>query len=179
MAKSPAKASPKSQDREEEDLLSLCRALPAFKGLTIEVLTGLLDSATEKLVLQGDFIFRENDRGSTLVIFTKGLAVELKRSGNTDCLLNYYNEPAVLGESSFLESNLRTTSLYANDDCWITEIDGSQLKELHAKSPSQAQLLTSNLGREIGKKVSAINSKLDQANQVSFIRDLPLAWLNY
>lgn len=179
MVKSPSKTESQTSQVEDGSLLSVLRKLPVFKGITVEILTSLLESASERLVLHGDYVFRQGEAGRSLVILSKGLAVEFKRCGETDCLLNYYDEPAVVGESSFLESSNRTTSLYANNDCVVTEIDNKHFKELASTAPNQYEALYINLGRELGKKVSNMNAKLCQANQISFIRESSLCWFNY
>ena len=165
---------------EAENKLSELRKLPAFKGITADAMNKLLDAASNRFVVRGDYVFRENEPASSLVIFSKGLAVEFKRAGEVDCLLKYYEEgPAVLGESSFLESSCRSTSLYANEDCWVTEIDNHHLQTLLETSPQQYEVLFANLGKELGRKLSTINEKLNQAEGSFMIRESSLNWDQY
>ena len=176
------KPSDKVQEEPKADSgnsLSDLRKLPVFKGITVDALNKLFEDASKRRVAGGHYVFRENEPASSLVIFSEGLAVEFKRSGEVDCLLNYYEEPAVLGESSFLENSYRTTSLYANEDCWVTEIDNDHLQALMESAPQQYEALFTNLGRELGKKVSSINEKLSQAEESMMIRESSLNWDQY
>ena len=179
MAKSPSNDVQSEPKDAADEKLSILRNLPVFKGLTVDAMKQLLESSSKRFVVGGDYVFREDEPASSLVIFSKGLAVEFKRSGEVDCLLNYYEQPAVLGESSFLESRRRSTSLYANEDCWVTEIDNHHLQSLMESAPHQYEVLFANLGKELGKKVSTINEKLNQAEEYSLIRESSLDWDQY
>lgn len=159
--------------------LSDLRKLPVFKGITADAMNKLLDAASDRCVSGGNYVFREDDPASSLIIFSEGLAVEFKRTGEVDCLLNYYREPAVLGESSFMENGCRTTSLYANEDCWVTEISHAHLQALMESAPQQYEALCTNLGKELGKKMSTINEKLNQAEESMMIRESFLNWDQY
>ena len=179
MAKiSPQDAQSESKEETESKVSSL-RKLSVFKGISIDAINKLLEVSSSRFVLRGDFVFKQDEPASSLVIFSKGLAVEFKRSGEVDCLLCYYDKTAVLGESSFLESCCRSTSLYANEDCWVTEIDNHNIHELSESSPEQFEILFANLGRELGKKAATINEKLNQAGEYSFIRESSLDWDQY
>ncbi|MDA0346498.1 MAG: cyclic nucleotide-binding domain-containing protein [Verrucomicrobia bacterium] len=179
MAKSPLKVDLGDSQNLEDNHLSVFRTMPVFKGINVSVLNSLLDAGTDRIVLGGNYIFKQDECGSSLIFFYKGLAVESKRSDGTDCLLGYYSGPSILGESSFLESCHRSTSLYANEDCWITEIDNRELEKLAATSPSQFEILYSNLGTELGKKVSNINSRMNHVSRNPFYRDYGVSWYRY
>ncbi|QXD22501.1 cyclic nucleotide-binding domain-containing protein [Opitutia bacterium ISCC 51] len=179
MAKSPSNDVQSDPKVKTENKLSDLRKLPAFKGITVDAMNKLLETASKRLVSGGDYVFRENEPASSLVIFSEGLAVEFKRAGEVDCLLTYYAAPAVLGESSFLESSCRSRSLYANEDCWVTEIDNHHLQALMELSPEQYEVLFANLGKELGRKLSTMNEKLNQAEESFLIRESSLNWDQY
>lgn len=179
MARTPSKKVQSDPKQEADTRLSELRKLPVFKGVTVDAMNKLLESASRRFVVGGDYVFREDDPASSLVIFSEGLGVEFKRAGQVDCLLSYYDGPAVLGESSFLENRCRTTSLYANEDCWVTEIDYRHLQSLVQTAPQQYEVLFSNLGRELGRKISTINEKLSRAEESVLIRESSLSWDEY
>ena len=179
MATNPSKKVQSDPKETKDTKLSDLRKLPVFKGITVDAMNKLLEAASDRRVSGGHYVFRENEPASSLIIFSEGLAVEFKRSGEVDCLLNYYREPAVLGESSFMENCCRTTSLYANEDCWVTEIDNHQLQALMESAPQQYEALFANLGKELGKKMSTINEKLNQAEESEMIRESSLIWDQY
>ncbi|MCZ6674957.1 MAG: cyclic nucleotide-binding domain-containing protein [Verrucomicrobia bacterium] len=179
MAKTPQTLSSLNSEKEEVDHLTAIKKLPAFRGVTLELISKLLESSVERFILQGDFIFKQDDPASSLVIFSKGFAVECKRIGEVDCVVNFYDEISILGESSFLESCSRSTSLFANEDCWVIEIDNHCLKKFAFTNPDQFETLYMNLGRELGKKVLGINEKINQANEMQFIRESRIRWATY
>lgn len=179
MAKTPSNEVQSDPKKEADTKLSELRKLPVFKGVTVDAMNRLLESASRRFVGGGDYVFREDDPASSLVIFSEGLAVEFKRAGQVDCLVSYYDSPAVLGESSFLESCCRSTSLYANEDCWVTEIDNGQLQSLMQSAPQQYEVFFSNLGRELGRKISTMNEKLSRAEESVLIRESSLSWDAY
>ena len=179
MAKNPSDDVQSDPKETIEYKLSDLRKLPAFKGLTADAMNTLLETASKRLVAGGEYVFRENEPASSLVIFSEGVAVEFKRAGEVDCLLSYYESPAVLGESSFLENSCRSTSLYANEDCWVTEIDNHHLQSLMDSSPQQYEALFANLGKELGRKISSMNEKLNQAEESFLIRESSLNWDQY
>lgn len=159
-----------------EELVSALSKHAVFKSVSKDVLRQLLKNSQRKQIQAGDYIFHQDEPASSLIIFVKGLAVQYKRTGGMECLIDYYRDMSVLGESSFLESSNRSTSLYANDDCLILEIEGVELRKLGSVFPEEAQTLTSNLGREVGRKVSTVNEKLHKAAQASLIRDTEVNW---
>jgi len=179
MAEAPLSTVQTDTPVEAESLQSSLRKLSVFKGVTVDAINRLLERSSSRFICHGEFIFRQDDPGSSLVIFNKGLAVEFKRSGEVDCLIGYYSGLSVFGESSFLESTSRSTSLYANEDCWVTEVDNDQLKKLSNHFPEQFEAFYINLGREIGKKASSVNDKLSQAEKVVLIRESSLNWDQY
>jgi hypothetical protein len=83
-----AKISPQdaqSEPKEEaESKLSSLRKLSVFKGISIDAINKLLAVSSSRFVLRGDFVFKQDEPASSLVIFSKGLAVEFKRSGEVD-----------------------------------------------------------------------------------------------
>ena len=176
MAKSPTNSTIETVGKEEESSFQYMRKLPIFRGVSADAISKLLDLATERFIVQGDYIFRQNDPASSLVIFNKGMAVEFKQVDNVDCLLNYYSEPTVLGESSFLESCNRSTTLFANEDCWVTEIDNRIFESMSFVNSELYETLYLNIGRELGRKVLATHEKLNQANKLRLIREETLNW---
>jgi CRP/FNR family transcriptional regulator, cyclic AMP receptor protein len=179
MAKIPLNVDPEDPQDLEDNHLSVFRTMPVFKGIHAGVLSSLLATGTDRFVRSGNYVFKQDDSGSSLVFFLKGLAVESKRFEGSDCLLGYYNSPSVLGELSFLDSCQRSTSLYANEDCWVTEIDKRELEKLAASSPSQFETLYSNIGTELGKKVSNINVRMNHVSRNPFCRDYGVSWYRY
>lgn len=162
-----------------DNLVAALRKHPVFKGVSMDAVNQLVSAASPRKVEAGDYIFKQDDRASSLIIFIKGLAVEYKRTGGMECLINYYHDLGILGASSFLESFRRSTSLYANDDCWIMEIEGDWLRKLSEFLPDEAEALAANLGREAGRKVSTVNYKLHKAEQAALIRDTEVHWDPY
>jgi CRP-like cAMP-binding protein len=179
MAKSPLEVDLGESQNLEDNHLSVFRTMPVFKGINVGVLSALLEAGTDRIIRRGDYVFKQDECGSSLIFFFKGLAVESKCYGGLDCLLGYYNGPSVLGESSFLESCQRSTSLYANEDCWITEIENRELEKLAATSPSQFETLYLNLGTELGKKVSNINFRMHHVSRNLIYRDYGVSWYRY
>ncbi len=179
MAKVPLKVVPSDSSGLLDAQLSSLKKLSVFQGVTIETISVLARAGEDRLIAKGEFIFKENELGSTLVFFYQGLSVESKRFGEADCVLAYYSEPSILGESSFMDSCPRSTSLYANEDSRVLEIHNEELRKLASESPGQFEKLYTNLGRELGKKVSYINLKMAQADRNSFGRESGISWYRY
>ena len=179
MTKSPSKIESTVSEGDENGRLALFRKLSVFQGLSAETISMLAKACTERFILKGNYVFKEDELGSSLVIFDRGLAVESKRCGETDCVLAYYSSPSILGESCFMDSCPRSTSLFANEDSHVLEIHNRELRYLAENVPTQFEKLYTNMGRELGKKVSYINLKLTQANQNSFERESGISWYRY
>lgn len=179
MAKVPLKVVPSDSKSLLDAQLSSLKKLSVFQGVTIETITSLVRSGEDRFIPEGGYIFKEYELGSTLVFFYQGLAVESKQCGETDCVLAYYSEPSILGESSFMDSCPRSTSLFANEDSRVIEIHNEELRKLASEFPVQFEKLYTNLGRELGKKVSYVNLKMAQADQNSFGRESGISWYRY
>jgi signal-transduction protein with cAMP-binding, CBS, and nucleotidyltransferase domain len=169
----------KETDESVDDLLASLKKLPVFRGVSVDAIRGLLSVASNREVRHGEFVFKQNEPGSSLVIFNKGLGVEFKRSGSVDCLINFYNDIAVFGESCFMESTSRSTSLFANEDCLVCEIDNRVLKKLANLYPDQLETFFGNLGRELGRKASITNDKIFHSDSLAFVREASLDWDQY
>jgi hypothetical protein len=61
----------------------------------------------------------------------------------------------------------------------VTEIDNNHLQELMELSPEQYEVLFANLGKELGRKLSTMNEKLNQAEESFLIRESSLNWDQY
>lgn len=179
MAKVPLRVVPSDPTSRLVDQLSFLKKLSVFQGVSEETILRLVRAGEDRSIAKGDYVFKEYELGSTLVFFYQGLAVESKRCGETDCVLAYYSEPSIIGESSFMDSCPRSTSLFANEDSRVGEIHNAELRKLASESPVQFEKLYTNLGRELGKKVSYVNLKMTQANQNSFGRESGISWYSY
>ena len=144
--------------------------------MPVDALRQLLELSVEQFYVQGDYIFREGQKSSCLMIFERGLAVEFKKSGEVDLLIDYFEEPAVFGESCFMESSVHSTTLYANEDSWAYEIDNRRIADLAYTDPGLFEVLYMNLGKELGRKTISINDKLCKASRYPFTREKFLQW---
>lgn len=140
--------------------IDLLRQMPIFGGLKSETLEFLLDLSSEILVAEGDFFFRENERGNSVFVIESGIAqVQRLRNGNL-IVLRQLGEGDCFGEMALIDFLPRSASVMAETNCQAIEIPAKSLLQLHRKDLEQYAMIMMNLGREVSRRLRSAGDRL-------------------
>ncbi len=104
--------------------IDLLRRMPIFGGLKSETLEFLLDLSNEILVSEGDYFFREQERGNSVFVLESGRA-EVHRLKQGDAIvLRKLVEGDCFGEMALIDFMPRSASVMAETNCQAIEISG-------------------------------------------------------
>ncbi len=140
--------------------IDLLRRMPIFGGLKSETLEFLLDLSNEILVSDGDYFFREQERGNSVFVLESGRA-EVHRLKQGDAIvLRKLVEGDCFGEMALIDFMPRSASVMAETNCQAIEISGKALIQLHKRDIEQYAMIMMNLGREVSRRLRLAGDRL-------------------
>mgnify|MGYP001820682463 FL=1 len=140
--------------------IDLLRRMPIFGGLKSETLEFLLDLSNEILVSEGDYFFREQERGNSVFVLESGRA-EVHRLKQGDAIvLRKLVEGDCFGEMALIDFMPRSASVMAETNCQAIEISGKALIQLHKRDIEQYAMIMMNLGREVSRRLRLAGDRL-------------------
>lgn len=134
--------------------LELAR-VPLFAGLSDEALAALRDQLRTRTFEIGETIFREGDRGDTLFVILRGLAMVQVGQGADAEVVARLRRGDVLGEMSLLTGEPRSATAVAAFPTITLELDRAVYTALLARHP----ILLDNLARLLRERLVASNQR--------------------
>ena len=148
-----------------DDRIELLRQMPVFGGLKTESLELILRESTEVVAKEGDFFFREGERGDSVFVLEtgtvlvqrmwKGEPIELGRLASGDCF----------GEMALIDFEKRSASIKAESNCSAIEVPSKSLRSLFKVDVEQYAMIMMNLGREVSRRLRVADECLFQLQQ--------------
>jgi CRP-like cAMP-binding protein len=146
----------------KEERLRMLRNTPIFGGLRDDILRLLLDDAIGLSLVEGDFLFEENDPGSAVFVLEKGQVAILKMWNGVYYRLNCLNAGDCVGEMSLIDLGRRSASVVALTDCSAVELTNASLLKVYEKDLEQFALIQMNMSRELSRRLRTANEALFQ-----------------
>jgi CRP-like cAMP-binding protein len=140
--------------------IDLLRRMPIFGGLKPETLEFLLDLSSEILVSEGDYFFRERERGNSVFVLESGRAEVHRLKQGEAIVLRRLVEGDCFGEMALIDFMPRSASVMAETNCQAIEISGKALIQLHKRDIEQYAMIMMNLGREVSRRLRLAGDRL-------------------
>ena len=140
--------------------IDLLRRMPIFGGLKPETLEFLLDLSSEVLVSEGDYFFREQERGNSVFVLESGRAEVHRLKRGEAIVLRKLVEGDCFGEMALIDFMPRSASVMAETSCQAIEITGKALIQLHKRDVEQYAMIMMNLGREVSRRLRLAGDRL-------------------
>ena len=136
--------------------LHLFQNMPIFGGLTEESLELIINRSEVMEVTQGNYFYKEGDRGNSLYVLTKGSIKGLKEIDNQEFEIAILAEGDCFGITEHINPSPRLNSVMAQVDCTALKITGLDLLELYKQDLEQYTMIQMNMGREISRRLRVL-----------------------
>jgi CRP-like cAMP-binding protein len=142
----------------------LLRGTAFFGGLSDDALERVVSLAKPVEVAEGEYFFREGERGASAFLLEEGRVVVLKRFQDTDHVLREQVGGDCFGEVALFDFGPRSASVRALAPCRALEISARALRELSTSHLQDFALLYMNLGREVSRRLRKADDRLFRAH---------------
>lgn len=137
--------------------LEALRALSIFGGLSDQALL-FLDQHLEPVdVAAGAAFFAQGDLGDCLFVLDAGSAEVVKSRGGRSVVLSTLSPGDCFGEIALIGICPRTATVRATAGCRALRLSSRVLLDLYRVQPKQFTLVQMNLGREIARRLAALD----------------------
>ena len=140
----------------------LLKKVPLFTGISDDIFNYLGDAVKERVLADGEVLFREGDPGASFYIIKSGRIEILKGDTESDkqVRLAMRSQGDFFGEMSLLEDSPRFATAKAVGECTVYELSRESFRNLIIKNPTIAMDV-----------MGVLSSRLRQAD-MQMIRDL-------
>ncbi len=129
-----------------------------FADFTEEELANVRAISHKAKLLQGEYAFHEEKPGDTLILLELGtLKLTKKTRSGEDQELVVLGSGNYLGEMSFFDQGLRSTTGRAMENCQVTLIPIPALRALLDKNPSMAAKFYKRMAMGIAQRLKYMN----------------------
>ncbi|MEM7411514.1 MAG: Crp/Fnr family transcriptional regulator [Myxococcota bacterium] len=143
-----------------------------FGATAEETVAFVLERAPEVRVSAGEWFFREDERGTAIYWLEEGQVAIHKRRAGHEVALRRLEVGDCFGEVALFDFGPRSASVRAVEDCLALEISSALLREVAERDLEQFTLLTMNLGRELARRLRAVEEHLFEVTR-AWARDEP------
>lgn len=157
-------------------LSALCEC-PVFAGLKEQDVEKIAEkymtlSATEK----NEIIFSENKYTRSLVIIIKGKVSVIKKSGNSEILMNILSKGDIFGMATlFYEKENYLTEIKALEKVTLAIIDKENVKNIFSEFPEVSE----NYIRILSEKIHFLNKKISTYTKAEAIQKISSFIIQY
>lgn len=143
--------------------IALLQRMPIFGAIRDDVLEFLLERAVHRRVPAGAWFVREGEPGDRMFVLERGRAAVVKGWQGQDVLLHHLAPGDCFGEMALMDLHPRSASVLAELDCEAIELTPDHLLELHDRDLEQFTLVQMNIGREVCRRLRAMDEQLFRA----------------
>jgi CRP-like cAMP-binding protein len=140
--------------------IDLLQGMPIFGAIREDVLVFLLEQAEVVTVAAGDYFFREGDDAQSMFVLEAGRAAVLKSWQGRKYKLHEFGRGDCFGEMALMDLMPRSASVKALEDCSAIELRPDYLMRLFEFDVAQFALIQMNMGREVCRRLRAIDERL-------------------
>lgn len=143
----------------------LLQRMPIFGALRDDTLDFLLGQTKPMAVRAGEFFFREGDVPNGLFVLEQGQASVLKGWDGHPVLLRHLNVGDCFGEMALMDLQPRSAAVRADVDCEALRLDSGDLYRLCKHDLEQFAVIQMNMGREVCRRLRAVDEDLFRLQQ--------------
>jgi CRP-like cAMP-binding protein len=140
--------------------IDLLQAMPVFGAIRDDALLRLLDHARVREVPTGGSFFREKDPADSMFVLESGRVAVVRTWHDEHYVLQRLGAGDCFGEMALMDLAPRSASVIAEADCVAIEIGAGDLLQLYEHDPAQFALIQMNIGREVCRRLRAIDDLL-------------------
>jgi SulP family sulfate permease len=145
----------KNPDRALADfLLSVTKDQDAARSIS--------DSLVEEQRKNGEFLFRQGEKGECLYIVTHGSVAVVIDQGTREHVLRRYNAGSILGEMALYTGAPRSASVRLQEDSVLYRLDVDKMEQLQEAHPAAAGKLHSYIVRVLSERLSRADRELQR-----------------
>ena len=144
----------------KNDRIQLLQSMPIFGGIDEEVLVFLLRLAESRIFGKGQYLFRENEVGQSMMVLEEGEVLVSRRWEEEDYILGRLGVGDCVGEMSLLDLFPRSATVMATKKCITLELSHGVFYQLRQKNVSQFATVQLNIAREVCRRLRATDEKL-------------------
>jgi CRP-like cAMP-binding protein len=137
--------------------IAVLRRLSIFGALSTSALEFLSERLESVNVPAGEAFFAEAELGDSVFVLEEGRAEVVKSRPGQDVVLATIEPGACFGEIALLAICPRTATVRALTDCRALRLSNRVLFELYERDLEQFTLVQMNLGREVARRLSALD----------------------
>jgi len=147
--------------------IRLLQGMSLFGGMSPVALSLVLERGAWVTVPEGDYFFREGDRGVATYALEQGRVAILKRWRDADWELHQLRAGDCFGEVALVDFGPRSASVRALEDCRALEIAPPLLRALRDLDLEQFTLIYMNMARELSRRLRAADGRLFRLGMAS------------
>jgi CRP/FNR family transcriptional regulator, cyclic AMP receptor protein len=140
--------------------IRLLQGMSIFGGMSPAALSLVLERSAAVAVPEGDYFFREGDRGASTYALEQGRVAILKRWHGAEWELHQLRPGDCFGEVALVDFGPRSASVRALEDCRALEIAPPLLRALRDLDLEQFTLIYMNMARELSRRLRAADARL-------------------
>ena len=140
----------------------LLQRMPVFGAIREDALRLLLEHAREREAKAGAYFFRENDPADSMFVIESGRVAVVKGWHDEAYVLRRLGPGDCFGEMALMDLAPRSASVLVEEDCTAIEIGSADLMHLFEHDPEQFALVQMNIGREVCRRLRALDELLFQ-----------------
>lgn len=146
-----------------DDFIQVLQGMPVFGGLKDGTLQTLIELAGRVQRNDGEFFFRENERGSSMFVLMHGKVAVMKSWQDHNYLLAHLGRGDCFGEMSLLDLRPRSASVLAVAPSMALEITTAHLHKIYEKDAKEFTMIHMNMGREVSRRLRVADEMLFRA----------------
>ena len=131
-------------------MIDIISSAPLFKGLHLEVISGIVENANERQFMTGQIIIQQGDSLKGLYIIIEG---ETSVENNKGDKLFTRGVGESLGEMTLIDLGTRSVSVRAITDVKIAEINLEYMSSLFDKDTKVLATVAINVARILSKRL--------------------------
>jgi len=108
-------------------------------------------AAVQRAYKEGQYVFKEGDRSTSMFLVRKGTVGVRKVKGSTFVEIGRVYPNQVIGELSFFDRQARSAAAVALSDVELVEIDFAALDEMWGKVPDYLKSIISSMADRLRK----------------------------
>lgn len=140
--------------------IELLQGMPVFGALREDSLRLLLQGAREVVVQAGAHFFHEADAANSMFVLQSGQVAVYKQWQGRALRLHELGAGDCFGEMALMDLLPRSASVRAETDCQAIEFSSIDLMLLYEHDVEQFALIQMNLGREVCRRLRAMDELL-------------------
>lgn len=142
---------------------TILRRIPLFRDFddaACDALTGVLKVRHFE---PGDAVFRQGERGDTMVVVASGhLRVELDDGKAAPTTIGAITAGEIVGEMAVLDPAPRASSVVAVSETMVFELSRAGLQQLRVSSPASSAVIVSAVISDVTRRLRQINTRIDK-----------------